>query len=141
MANFNLNRAVLGGRLTADPDLRFTNSDRAVCSFTVAVNRPYKDGDGNSQSDFIRCVAWGNTAEFVAKYFGKGSSICVIGEITTRSYENDDEETVYVTEVTVRDVQFVDSKSESEGAEKKSEKSERSEKKGSSAKGKGGARR
>lgn len=138
MANFNLNRAVLGGRLTADPDLRFTNSDRAVCSFTVAVNRSYKDADGNSQSDFIRCVAWGNTAEFVDKYFRKGSSICVIGEITTRTYENEDEETVYVTEVTVRDVQFVDSKSESEGAEKKTEKPE---KKGSSAKGKGGQRR
>lgn len=111
MANFNLNKVIIGGRLTADPELKQTQSGTAVTTFTVAVNRRGAK-DGQQQSDFISCVAWKERAELVTKYFGKGSSICVEGEIQTRSWKDESGNNRYATEVNASQVHFVDSKSE-----------------------------
>ena len=108
MANLNINKSVLGGRLTADVDLRYTPNGVAVCSFTVAVNRKAN----REKTDFINCIAWRNTAEFISKYFSKGSSICVTGEIQTRSWTDNNNNKRYATEVIVDDVYFVDSKAD-----------------------------
>lgn len=111
MANFNFNKAILGGRLTANPELKTTPSGTNVATFTIAVNR--RGGkDGQTQSDFINCVAWEKRAELICKYFGKGSSICVVGDIQTRSWKDNNGNNRYSTEVNVSEVQFVDSKSE-----------------------------
>lgn len=83
-----LNVAAILGRLTADPELRTTQSGISVCSFTVAVDRDFTDDNGNRQADFINCVAWRQTAEFVSRYFSKGKMIGVKGSIQTRSYED-----------------------------------------------------
>ena len=83
-----LNKIILQGRLTADPDLRQTTSGVFVCSFTVAVDRDFKDKNGDKQTDFIYVVAWRNTAEFVSKWFHKGSLILVDGSLQSRKYED-----------------------------------------------------
>ena len=119
MANLNLNKVILGGRLTADPELKQTASGTSVMSFTVAVGRKYTaktDGAAQTpQSDFVNCVAWRSTAEFISKYFHKGSSICVIGRIQTRSFTDSAGNKRYVTEVVVDEVNFVDSKGDKAG--------------------------
>ncbi len=107
MANFNFNKTILGGRLTATPELKTTPNGVTVCSFTVAVNR---NGAKEQTADFIDCVAWRTTAEFVSKYFTKGSSICVVGSIQTRSYTDKDGNKRKVTEINVDEVRFVDGK-------------------------------
>lgn len=113
MANFNLNKVILGGRLTADPELKTTPSGVSVCSFNLAVNRRFsKEGE----TDFISVVAWRQTAEFISKHFSKGSSICVIGAIQTRNYTANDGSKRYVTEVQADDAVFVDSKAETDSA-------------------------
>ncbi len=84
MANFNFNKVILGGRMVADPELKQTPSGVPVCQFSVAVNRRQRDGE--QQADFLNVTAWQKTAEFVAKYFRKGSSICVVGRIATDSW-------------------------------------------------------
>jgi single-strand DNA-binding protein len=111
MANFNFNKVILGGRLTAQPELKATPSGTKVTTFSVAVNRRGAK-DGQQQSDFINCVAWDKRAELICQYFGKGSSICVVGEIQTRSWKDNNGNNRYATEVIVSEVQFVDSKSE-----------------------------
>lgn len=83
-----LNKIILQGRLTAEPDLRQTTSGVFVCSFTVAVDRDFKDKNGDKQTDFIYVVAWRNTAEFVSKWFHKGSLILVDGSLQSRKYED-----------------------------------------------------
>ena len=83
-----LNKIILQGRLTADPDLRQTTSGVFVCSFTVAVDRDFKGKDGEKQTDFIYVVAWRNTAEFISKWFHKGSLILVDGSLQSRKYED-----------------------------------------------------
>ena len=119
MANLNLNKVILGGRLTAAPELKQTASGTAVMSFTVAVGRKYAaktDGAPQTpQSDFVNCVAWRSTAEFISRYFHKGSSICVIGRIQTRSFTDSAGNKRYVTEVVADEVNFVDSKSDKTG--------------------------
>lgn len=85
-----LNKIVIMGRLTKDPELRRTQSGVSVCSCTVAVEREFKGADGNRETDFINVVAWRNTAEFLAKYFGKGQLVCVTGALQMRSYEDRD---------------------------------------------------
>lgn len=113
MANFNLAMALIGGRLTQDPELKTTSSGVSVCSFTVAVNRkPGKDGE--SKADFINCTAWRQTAEFISRYFHKSSSIFVQGTLQQRSWETQDGQKRTVLEVQVDDARFVDSKSEME---------------------------
>lgn len=111
MANFNFNRAILGGRLTADPELKSTQSGTPVCAFTIAVNRK-GNKDGQQMSDFISCVAWKERAELISKYFRKGSSICIVGEIQTRKWQDGNGNNRYATEVIVNEVNFVDSKSD-----------------------------
>lgn len=110
MANLNINKSVLGGRMTADAELKQTTSGISVCTFTVAVTRK-----GNrDETDFINCVAWRKTAEFITSYFKKGSSICVTGSIQTRSWTDTNGNKRYATELIVDDAYFVDSKSDSE---------------------------
>lgn len=115
MASLNINKVVLGGRLTADVELKQTTSGVAVCSFTIAVNRKYQ-AEGQQQTDFINCVAWRNTAEFISKYFGKGSSICVAGAIQVRTWTDQNNNKRYATEIIVDDAYFVDSKSDNNNA-------------------------
>lgn len=118
MANLNLNKVVLAGRLTADPELKQTQNGISVLTFTLAVNRRFasKGGEGqqnNPQADFITCVAWRQTAEFINRYFHKGSCICVTGSIQTRSWQDQQGQKRYATEVVVDEAMFVDSKGES----------------------------
>ena len=119
MSNLNLNKVVLCGRLTADPELKQTQNGIAVVSFTIAVNRRFTrgaDGQNNSQADFISCVAWRQTAEFISRYFKKGSSLCVTGSIQTRTWNDNTGAKRYVTEVVVDEAMFVDSRSDSASA-------------------------
>lgn len=111
MANLNLNKVILCGRLTADVELKQTPSGVAVCSFNLAVNRKYSK-EGEQAADFISCVAWRQRAEFIAKYFKKGSSLCITGELQTRQYTDKNGAKHYVTEVMVEDAHFVDGKGE-----------------------------
>jgi single-strand DNA-binding protein len=109
MANFNLNKVILGGRITADIELKGTPAGVSVCQFTIAINRR---GSKDGATDFIDCVAWRQTAEFIAKYFSKGSSISIVGELQKRSYKAKDGTTRYITEVNATEAYFVDSKSD-----------------------------
>lgn len=120
MANFNLNKVILGGRLTQNPELKQTTSGIMVLTFSIAVNRKYapknEDGSvGQAQADFINCVAWRQQAEFISRYFHKGSSICIVGNIQTRTYTDQQGAKRYVTEVVVDEAYFVDSKNENTG--------------------------
>ena len=117
MANFNFNKVILGGRLVATPELRQTPSGVMVTTFTVAVNRRFvsrsEDGqNAQSQADFIRVTAWRQQAEFACKYFQKGSSICVVGSIQTRTWNDQQGNKQYSTEVVADEINFVDSKGE-----------------------------
>lgn len=111
MANLNLNKAILGGRLTADVELKQTTSGISVCSFSIAVNRKTAK-DGDQKTDFINCIAWRQTAEFISKYFKKGSSLCIVGSIQTRTWQDNNGNKRSATEVVVDEAMFVDSKSE-----------------------------
>ncbi len=115
MANFNFNRAFLGGRLTADPEVKMTQSGTQVLTFTVATNRSKPKDGGEAQTDFINCVAWKERAEMIGKYFRKGSSIFVEGEIQVRKWKDNDGNNRSSTEVQVIRAHFVDSKSEEQG--------------------------
>ena len=86
MANFNLNKIILGGRLTQDPELKQTQSGIAVATFKIAVNRRYSRDNQQQEADFFNCIAWRSQAEFVSRYFHKGSAICVIGAVQNRSW-------------------------------------------------------
>lgn len=107
-----INRVVLVGRLTKDPELRFTSSNIAVVTFTLAVNRNFTTQDGKSEADFIQCVAWRKTAENVGKYVRKGSLVGVDGRIQTRNYEAQDGTRRYITEVVCDNVRFLESRGE-----------------------------
>lgn len=108
MANFNFNKVILGGRLTTTPELKTTPSGVFVTSFSIAVGRKGAKGE----TDFINCQAWRSTAEFISKYFQKGSSICVTGQIQVRSWNDNNGNKRYATEVVVDEASFVDSKSD-----------------------------
>lgn len=113
-----MNKVILMGRLTADPELRQTQSGIASCRFTIAVNRRFVDKNtGERQADFISCTAWRQQAEFVSRYFRKGSMICIEGTLRTGSYtdRNHPDVTHYTTDVFVDNVEFTGSKSESQG--------------------------
>ncbi len=110
-----MNKAILVGRLTKDPELRTTGSGVSVCSFTIAVNRRFKNAEGGYDADFINCVAWRQQAEFVAKYFTKGRMLGLCGSIQTRNYDKDGQR-VYVTEVVADEISFVESKGQSDNA-------------------------
>lgn len=102
-----MNKAFLIGNLTRDPELRTTGSGISVCSFTVAVQRRYKDQNGERQADFIPVIVWRGLAENCAKYLAKGRKVSVVGEIQTRSYDAQDGTKRYVTEIVASDVEFL----------------------------------
>lgn len=114
-----INRVVLVGRLARDPDLRYTPNGNAVVNFTLAVNRTFKNSNGEQEADFINCQAWRTTAENVAQYLRKGSLAGIDGRIQTRSYENDEGRRVYVTEVVADSVQFLEPKKQDQETESK----------------------
>src|SRR5690625_5260381 len=109
-----LNRVVIVGRLTRDPDLRYTSAGVAVANFTVAANRPFKNQQGEQEADFINCVTWRKQAENLTTYMKKGSLIGVDGRVQTRSYENQEGKMVYVTEILAESIQFLESRSSSQ---------------------------
>lgn len=102
----DINRVVLIGRLTRDPELRKTQSGMSVCSFTLAVNRR-QNQDGTQEADFINCVAWNKLADNIQLYQKKGNQLGIEGRINTRSYDNQQGQKVYVTEVVAENVQFL----------------------------------
>jgi len=110
-----MNRVVLVGRLTKDPELRYTPNGVPVATFTLAVNRPFSSQSGDREADFINCVVWRKPAENVANFLKKGSLAGVDGRIQTRNYEGQDGKRVYVTEVQAESVQFLEPKSSSGG--------------------------
>jgi single-strand DNA-binding protein len=113
MANFNFNKAIIGGRMTADPELKTTPAGVPVTSFSVAVNRRFGGKNGEeAPTDFINVTAWRQQAEFITRYFKKGSSICIVGSIQTRSWTDQQGNKRYATEVVADEAHFVDSKSE-----------------------------
>lgn len=104
-----INNVVLAGRLTKDPEIRMTQSGTKVCSFTLAVNRKVQ-AQGQPDADFINCVAWSKTAELMEQWLHKGSLIGVEGRIQTRNYDNQQGQRVYITEVLVGSVTFLEPK-------------------------------
>ncbi|SES14622.1 single-strand DNA-binding protein [Gracilibacillus ureilyticus] len=112
-----LNRVVLVGRLTKDPDLRYTPSGVAVANFTIAVNRPFSNQQGQREADFINCVVWRRPAENLANFMSKGGLIGVDGRVQTRSYDDPDGKRVFVTEIVADSVQFLESKGGSQGGQ------------------------
>lgn len=104
-----MNRVELVGRITRDPELRYTSSNIASVRFTLAVNRNFTNQNGEREADFINCVAWRNQAENIKKYVSKGSLVSVEGRIQTGSYEKDGQR-VYTTDVVADNVQFLESK-------------------------------
>ena len=108
-----INRVVLVGRMTRDPELRRTGSGAAVTSFTLALNRNYNSADGQ-QADYISCVVWNKVAENVAQYCSKGSLVGVEGRLRSRTYDNAQGQRVYVTEVVCDSVQFLETRAQRE---------------------------
>ena len=107
-----INNVVLAGRITKDPELRKTPQGVSVVSFTVACNRRFSNQEGGQQADFINCVAWRQTADFIANYVKQGALLGVEGRIQTRSYKDQSDRTVYVTEVVCDSVQILAQKRE-----------------------------
>lgn len=106
-----MNKVVLTGRLTKDPELRYTGTNIPVASFTLAVDRRFKK-EGEQQADFIPIVAWQKTAEFCNNYFRKGQKVAVVGRIQTRNWDDTEGKKHYVTEIVADEVEFADSKKE-----------------------------
>lgn len=102
-----INQVTLVGRLTKDPELRYTADGKAVSNVTIAVNRPFRNQAGEYEADFVQCTLWRKTAENTAQYCRRGSMIGITGRIQTRRYENQEGRKVYVTEVVAEMVQFV----------------------------------
>lgn len=103
-----INNVVLVGRLVRDPELRYTPSNQAVATFTLAVNHPFKNQNGKREADFINCVIWRQQAENLANWAKKGALIGITGRIQTRSYENQQGQRVYVTEVVAYNFQLLE---------------------------------
>ncbi|MBF7122065.1 single-stranded DNA-binding protein [Pediococcus pentosaceus] len=110
-----INRTVLVGRLTRDPELKYTNSGRAVASFNVAVNRQFTNSQGEREADFINCVIWNKTAENFCNFTHKGSLIGIDGRIQTRSYDNQQGTRIFVTEVVAENFSLLESKNNQNG--------------------------
>ena len=116
MGGIVINRVVLVGRLTKDPEARTTPSGVTVCNFTVACDRPYVKQGEERQADFINCIAWRQTGEFVSKYFVKGNRIALDGSIQTRSWDDKNGNKRYATEVVVDHADFAQSKNDGQAA-------------------------
>ena len=106
-----MNKVILIGRLTRDPELRYTGSNTPVATFSLAVNRSFTNQNGEREADFINCVVWRKLAETVKNYLSQGSQVAVEGRIQTRKYQNDKGENKYITEILVENVEFLESKS------------------------------
>ncbi|MDE6678611.1 MAG: single-stranded DNA-binding protein [Ruminococcus sp.] len=122
-----MNKVVLVGRLTADPEIRQSQNGTSMCRFTVAVNRKFVDkSTGKREADFVSCTAWNKTAEFVSRYFSKGQMIAIDGTLRTGSYQdrNYADVTHYTTEVFVENVEFTSSKTENNTSPEQSKYSE-----------------
>lgn len=105
-----INRAILTGRLTHDPELKYTQSGNAVCSFTLAVDRQFRNQNGDREADFINCVIWRKSAENFSNFTHKGSMVGIDGRIQVRNYENQQGQRVYVTEVIVDNFALLESR-------------------------------
>lgn len=107
-----MNKVIIIGRFTRDPEIKYSTGENATATarFSLAVNRRFKNKEGNYDADFINCVAFGKTAEFIEKYFTKGMAIGITGRIQTGSYTNKEGQKVYTTEVVVEETEFVESK-------------------------------
>lgn len=112
-----LNSTCLVGRMAGDAELRYTPSNQAVATFRLAVNRNFKSQNGEREADFINCVIWRQQAENLANWAKKGALIGITGRIQTRSYENQQGQRVYVTEVVANDFQLLESRKEREGGQ------------------------
>lgn len=110
-----INSVCLVGRLTRDPELKYTGNNIAVATFSLAVNRNFKDANGEREADFINCVIWRQSAENLANWAKKGALIGITGRIQTRSYENQQGQRVYVTEVVAENFQMLESRAVREG--------------------------
>nr|DAI03694.1 MAG TPA: Single strand binding protein [Caudoviricetes sp.] len=110
-----MNSVCLVGRLTRDPELKYTTSNIAVATFSLAVNRNFKDANSERKTDFINCVIWRQQAENLANWAKKGALIGITGRIQTRSYENQQGQRVYVTEVVAENFQMLESRAAREG--------------------------
>lgn len=106
-----MNKVILMGRLTKDPEMRQTQSGLPVCSFNIAVNRRFAK-EGQQTADFLNCTAWRNTAEFITKYFTKGNMILVLGSLKSRSWDGSDGKKQYATDILVEEAYFTGSKTE-----------------------------
>ncbi|MBO0430456.1 single-stranded DNA-binding protein [Vagococcus fluvialis] len=114
-----INNVVLVGRLTRDPELRFTSNGSAVASFNLAVNRNFTNASGEREADFVNCVIWRKPAETLANYAKKGTLIGVVGRIQTRNYENQQGQKVFVTEVVCDNFQLLEKRDSSESQSNK----------------------
>lgn len=112
-----MNKVILIGRLTKDVDLKYIQEGKAVANFTLAVDRPFKNQQGEKEADFIRIVVWGKQAENCGNYIRKGRLVAVSGRLQTRSYETEDGQRKYITEVVAGEVKFLDRAKESEQSE------------------------
>lgn len=112
-----INKVILVGRITKDPELKYTQSNVAVCTFTLAVSRQFQNQQGEREADFISCTVWRNQAENLAKFIRKGGLLGVEGRIQTRSYEAEDGNTRYVTEVATENIQFLEPKGNDENTQ------------------------
>lgn len=112
-----MNRVILVGRLTKDPELRYTPNGVAIANFTLAVNRTFTNQQGEREADFINCVVWRKPAENVANFLKKGSLAGVDGRVQTRNYENNEGKRVYITEVVAESVQFLEPRNASGGGQ------------------------
>ena len=102
-----MNKVILVGRLTKDPELKRTNSDISVANFSVAIDRKFKDQNGDKKADFFDCVAWRQSADFVCQYFKKGKPIAIVGSLQNRSWDDQNGNKRYKTEVIVEEINFV----------------------------------
>lgn len=107
-----VNKVIMMGRLTKDPELRYTSNDKAVCNFTIAVKRKFAK-EGEQQVDFVPVVAWNKLGEFCGKYFQKGRQVAVTGRLQTRNWDDNEGKKHYVTEIVAEEAFFADSKMES----------------------------
>lgn len=108
-----MNKAVILGRLTRDPEVRYTTTGKVVCSFTLAVDRPFTNAEGQREADFLPVVVWGKAAEMCGNSLSKGHRILVEGRIQVRNYESKEGQKRYVTEIIASSVEFIERKSES----------------------------
>ena len=109
-----MNKVVLIGRSTKDAELRHTQSGKSVSTFTLAVDRDFKNAQGEREADFIPCVAWGKLAEICGRYITKGKQVAVAGRIQTRNYEDKNGQRRYITEVIVNDLQLLGSRQDAQ---------------------------